>query len=156
MTSAPNDIVFCYSVENMEIDVCPRWILARLGVPDDAQPHLGVLLSTLLAIASLPVLIRLPHFCLMQKLLHIPCPGCGVLHSLNSFLHWDFVGAWRFNPGGVALAVSLVIQVLGRTFQLAFEKYSEILRDMYTVCSRTTVVMLSVVWIERTIQIVRR
>jgi hypothetical protein len=140
----------------MEIDVCPRWLLTKLGVPLEAQPHLGVLLSTLLAIVISPVLIRLPHFCLMQKLLHIPCPGCGVLHSLNSVLHLDFLGAWRFNPGGAVLAASMVIQILGRTLQLAFDKYSETLREIYAVCSRTTLVMLLVVWIERTIQIVRR
>ena len=140
----------------MEINVCPRWLLAKLRVPLEAQPHLGVLLSTLLALVISPVLIRLPHFCLMQKLLHIPCPGCGVLHSLNSVLHLNFYSAWCFNPGGVVLAVSLVIQILGRTMQLAFDQHSETFGKIYAVSSRTTLVMLLAVWIERTIRIARR
>ena len=143
-------------MENMEIDFCPRWMLTKLGVPLEAQPNLGVLLSSLLAVVISPVLIRLPHFCLVQKLLHIPCPGCGVLHSLNAILHLDFWRAWCFNPGGVVFAVSLVVQIFGRTLQLAFDKHSEQFGQIYAACSITTLVVLFVVWIERTIQIARR
>ena len=53
----------------MEINVCPPWLLAKLGVPPAERPHLGVLLSSLLALTISPVLIRLPHFCLARKLL---------------------------------------------------------------------------------------
>jgi hypothetical protein len=50
----------------MEIDICPGWILARLRVPQHSQHHVAPLASTLLALAMLPLAIRIPHFCLMQ------------------------------------------------------------------------------------------
>jgi hypothetical protein len=53
----------------MEIDICPRWVLARLGIPQQSQHHVALLVSTLLALALLPLAIRIPHFCLMQRVL---------------------------------------------------------------------------------------
>jgi hypothetical protein len=147
---------FFFRTQIMEIDICPRWLFTKLRVPLEAQPHLGVLLSTLLALFISPVLIRLPHFCLMQTFLHIPCPGCGVLHSLNSVLHLEFRRAWYFNPGGVVFAISLVMQMFGRAMQLASEQHSEKLHAIYTVSSSTTLAILLAVWLERTIQIARR
>lgn len=103
----------------MEINVCPPWLLAKLGVPPAERPHLGVLLSSLLALTISPVLIRLPHFCLARKLLGIPCPGCGVMHSLIATVHFQPKEAWMFNPAGIVLASYLVFQIFGRSLVLA-------------------------------------
>jgi hypothetical protein len=59
----------------MEIDICPRWLLARLRVPQRRQHHVALLVSTLLALGLLPHVIHVPHFCLMQKALGNPLSG---------------------------------------------------------------------------------
>ena len=103
----------------MEINVCPPWMLAKLGVPPGKRLHVGILLSSLLALTISPILVRLPHFCLAQKMLGIPCPGCGVMHSLIAISHLQFHQAWMFNPAGIVLASYLVFQMFGRSLVLA-------------------------------------
>ncbi|MGO9086463.1 MAG: DUF2752 domain-containing protein [Candidatus Sulfotelmatobacter sp.] len=103
----------------MEINVCPPWVLAKLGVSSGKRAHAGILLSSLLALTISPILVRLPHFCLAQKILGIPCPGCGVMHSLIALLHFQLQQAWVFNPAGIVLATYLVLQIFGRCLVLA-------------------------------------
>jgi Protein of unknown function (DUF2752) len=88
----------------MEIDICPRWVLGWLRIPEQSQHHVALLASTWLALALLPVAIHIPHFCLMQKVLGIPCPGCGISHSMIAFLRLNPRMAWQANPAGVGLA----------------------------------------------------
>jgi hypothetical protein len=95
----------------MEIDICPRWILARLRVPSQSQHHVAVLVSTLLSLALLPLALFIPHFCLMQKVLGIPCPGCGVCHSIMAILRLKPALAWEANPAGVGVASVFCFQL---------------------------------------------
>jgi len=38
----------------MEIDICPRWVLAKLRISEQSQHHVALLISTLLTLALLP------------------------------------------------------------------------------------------------------
>lgn len=96
----------------MEIDFCPRWVLAKLGISESRQHHVALLGSTLLTLALLPLAIRIPHFCLMQKVLGIPCPGCGVCHSIMAILHVKPVMAWKANPAGVGVMSVFCFQLV--------------------------------------------
>jgi hypothetical protein len=98
----------------MEINFCPRWLPAKLGLPPDKQIHFALLFSSLMAMAMVPVLVRVPHVCLVQVLLGGPCPGCGVLHSISAFARLDVQGAWQSNPAGIALAALMAFQIVAR------------------------------------------
>jgi hypothetical protein len=42
----------------MEIDFCPRWVLTKLRMPEPSQHHVALLVSTLPALALLPLASR--------------------------------------------------------------------------------------------------
>src|ERR1700756_3800098 len=98
----------------MEIDICPRWLLGWLRVPQQKQHHVALLVSTLLTLGLIPLVIHIPHFCLMQRVLNIPCPGCGISHSMMALLRMKPGMAWQANPAGVSVASVLCFQVMAR------------------------------------------
>ncbi|PSH04776.1 MAG: hypothetical protein CXZ00_05230 [Acidobacteria bacterium] len=93
------------------INVCPRWIWEKLGLRPEVGQHVALSFSALLALISSPLLMRLPHVCLMKKIFGMPCPGCGILHSLAALLHFDFVHAVQSNPAGIAVASAFLSQI---------------------------------------------
>lgn len=50
-------------------------------------------------------------FCLMKRLLHIPCPACGGTRAGLCLLHGDIAAAFAYNPlvVGVAAAVACLV-----------------------------------------------
>ena len=47
-------------------------------------------------------------FCLFEKILHIPCPFCGIRTSVFAFVHGDFRGAFMTNPAGPIILIALI------------------------------------------------
>ncbi|MFL6439829.1 MAG: DUF2752 domain-containing protein [Terriglobales bacterium] len=103
----------------MEIQICPHWLLCKFGVPEELQRDTGILISSVLIFLSVPILIHLPHLCLAQQVLGIPCPGCGVTHSILALLQFRFHAAWDFNPGGIVVAAYFGLQICWRTCVLS-------------------------------------
>ena len=73
----------------MEIAIIPRFIIRRLFPEEINQIHANVLLTNILVIVLLVFwhndyvyLSSIPHFCIFQKTMNIPCPGCGIIRSL--------------------------------------------------------------------------
>ena len=133
----------------MEINFCPQWVLAKLGVRVDAQPHVGIFVSTLLALVVSPLLIRLPHFCIAQRIFHIPCPGCGILHSMTALLTLNFGRAIHFNPAGIVLAAGLCFQVVVRPIAVVWKNSRPVIARMSFAISRAVLDALAVVWLVR-------
>ena len=104
----------------MEILVLPRSLLNRLPIDERFRPAANAFFSGLLVFASLPLLAKIPHFCLARRYLGIPCPGCGIIHSLIAMQHMRFHEAWHWNPAGIALAVFLMFQICVRPWTLCF------------------------------------
>lgn len=98
----------------MEIDLCPRWVLSKLGVPERNQLHFSLLLSALFALAVVPAAALIPHFCLVQRFFGIPCPGCGIMHSMMAILKLNPAAGWNSNPAGFAVALGLGFQLVAR------------------------------------------
>jgi len=98
----------------MEILILPRWLLNRLPIDDRGRKSLNASLSALLVALSVPILLKIPHHCLFQRYLGIPCPGCGVTHSLAAIEQMQLWAAWQWNPAGVALAIYLMFQICVR------------------------------------------
>jgi hypothetical protein len=135
----------------MEIDFCPRWVLSKLGIPEPSQHHVALLVSALMALALLPLAIRIPHFCLMQKVLGIPCPGCGVCHSVLAILHLKPVMAWKANPAGIGVASVFCFQLVARPIAMVAPRTSGLISEASRRISNVVLGSLLVVWIFRVI-----
>jgi len=124
-------------------------MLHKLGIPCEAQHHAGLLFSNMIALIAPLLLIRLPHICLMRRFLHIPCPGCGVLHAVASLLRLDFVQAWHFNPAGIALACLLCFQIAARPLAIVSARTRLAINRLSKQGSRAVLTCLILVWITR-------
>ncbi len=133
----------------MEIDICPRWLVTKLGLPAHSLHHASVLISTLLVLMLLPCIPHIPHFCLMRKLLGIACPGCGISHSVMAVLRMDFPGAWHANPAGIGVAGGFVFQIAGRSVALAAPRTGGAVALISRYGSNIAMVLLLVVWVSR-------
>ncbi len=133
----------------MEIDICPRWILARLGVPERSQHHVALLVSTLFALLAIPIMARIPHICLMRKVLGIACPGCGISHSLTAILRLNPVAAWEANPAGLGVASVFCFQLVARPVAIAAPGTADFVSRMSRHISTVTLGCLLLVWISR-------
>jgi hypothetical protein len=133
----------------MEINIFPRWLLAKLGLSPEKQMHAALLLSSVLAFAAAPLLIRIPHVCLMQTVLGLPCPGCGVLHSMTALRELDFSNAWKANPAGIAVAAVFLLQALARPVAIASARTAMPVTRISRAGSYAVLGSLFFVWIIR-------
>lgn len=133
----------------MEFDLCPRSVLSRLGVPARLQRDVSILVSSLLVFAVLPVIGYIPHFCLMRTLLHMPCPGCGVTRAMTAACQFNLAQAWGFNPGGMALAVFLALEVVLRPAGFLWSKLRPAIDRFSRYGSSAVLASLFMVWIYR-------
>jgi len=133
----------------MEINFCPRWILTKLRIPERSQHHLAILISTLLVLLFVPMIPHVPHFCLMKRLLGIPCPGCGISHSIMAALRFDLTNAWVFNPAGIAVAMLFSFQIVARPVAIALPQAARVVSSISRYGSNITVVLLFLVWTYR-------
>jgi hypothetical protein len=135
----------------MEIDICPRWVLVHLRLPAQYQYHVALLVSTVLALAFLPVAMHVPHFCLIRTFLGIPCPGCGVSHSIMAILHLNLIMAWNANPAGIAVALFFCFQLVARPIAIMAPRTSDLISHASRYISNLVLGGLLVVWILRVI-----
>ncbi len=133
----------------MEINFCPRWILAKLRIPERSQHHLAILISTLVVLLFVPMIPHVPHFCLMKKLLGIPCPGCGISHSLMAAVRLDMAKAWFANPAGIAIALLFCFQIVARPVAIALPQAAAVVSSISRYGSNFTVILLFLVWTYR-------
>src|SRR6185312_833865 len=133
----------------MEIDFCPRWLLRKYGVSEELQTHVGMLVSLASVLALLPILIRLPHICIAQKLLGIPCPGCGITHSILDVLHLKFRAALTVNPAGLLITPYLLFQVCCRIAVTASVLDGMWLSRVSRIADEIVLVALFSVWFAR-------
>jgi|SRR5579864_274410 len=133
----------------MEIDFCPRWILTKLRVPERIQRHLAILISTLVVLLLVPIIPHVPHFCLMKKVLGIPCPGCGISHSVFAAFRFDLAKAWWANPAGIGVALLFSFQVVARPIAIALPRAAAAVSSISRYGSNLSVILLFLVWTYR-------
>jgi len=133
----------------MEINFCPRWILAKLHIPERSQHHFAILLSTLIVLLVVPIIPHVPHFCLMKKLLGIPCPGCGISHSIMAAFRLDIAKAWFANPAGIGVALLFAFQIIARPLAIAQPRAAGLVSLISRYGSNFSVILLFAVWAYR-------
>jgi hypothetical protein len=136
----------------VEIGIFPRWLLLGLGIPVERARETNLFLSAIAALAFTPLLVLIPHVCLVRSLLHIPCPGCGVMHSIIAVEHLEFARAWQFNPGGIALSLLLIFQVLARPVAIFVEKTRPAVNRISRQGAIAVLVCLAAAWLLRLLQ----
>lgn len=85
---------------------------------DGRRRHLNYCLSAITLAIALPYLRLIPHVCLFQWLLGIPCPGCGITSALVAVCKLDFHTAAQINVAALPLALLLSFQVFIRPLTL--------------------------------------
>ena len=110
----------------MDIAIIP-YVLLRMVCPRGKNLHeLNILLSSIGIIILfislrgelIELLNSLPHFCLVDKLVQIPCPFCGTTRSLSELSQWNLARAMELNPTGPLYGLYLLIQVPLRTITI--------------------------------------
>jgi hypothetical protein len=135
----------------MEITFIPRWMLAWLFVDEERRFHFNCAVSALLIVAAIPLIKVVPHVCLAQALLGIPCPGCGITHALAALRHFDLRAAWIANPAAIALGLLFVFQIFVRPAALFIPRISGNVSHVGRWLSAATIFALMAVWILRLI-----
>lgn len=139
----------------MEIALLPGRLLGLFSGDQATQFHLNILFSSLLVLFSLLAcgspfpLAFVPHICLAQYLFGLPCPGCGIMHSLVAFSRFDLRVAWADNPVGPFLGAYLCFQVPARMLAISWTRSERAVVAFSSVASRALVVGLLVVWVYR-------
>ena len=137
----------------MEIAIIPGFIIRKIIHDDVKQIHANILFSSMLIILILLSLdtcghlISIPHFCLFQKVLHIPCPGCGITRSLFSTARGNIFLAWHYNPVGLLLFLFLLAQIPMRIIALKYDDATEIISRISRKGSLLIISSLILVWI---------
>jgi hypothetical protein len=98
----------------MEIYCCPEKLLDGFGIVAKNRLHAGFIISSLIVLLLTPILAVIPHACLFRLLLGLPCPGCGIIHSITSLLKFDIASALRSNPAGLLIVVCVLYQLIAR------------------------------------------
>ena len=137
----------------MHIALFPEWLLDRVPIKREQSRCLNLLCSGVLVIAVVALMLdrleSVPHFCLFQRVLGIPCPGCGILHSLNASFHSNFRSAWKANPSGLVLALALVFQVCRSVLMLRRLPLALKLEKLDIWFAKAFGVLAVVVWVYR-------
>ena len=131
---------------DMEINICPRWVLTKSSLPVEVHRHLGMLVSSVVVLALPPFLLAVPHFCLFRLLLGVPCPGCGVLHGMAALLRLDIVSACHSNPASLALCALLVFQITARPVAIAIGGTRSFVTKTSRLGSHIVLASLLLVW----------
>jgi hypothetical protein len=140
----------------MVIAIIPRFIIKRLFLDEINQIHANVLLSNILVIVLLVFwhnecvyVSSIPHFCIFQKILSIPCPGCGIIRSLFAIAGGNILSAWKYNPAGLFLFFYFLVQIPLRIMALKSHTPKVNITEMSQLGSKILISALFLVWIVR-------
>jgi len=140
----------------MEIAIIPAWLLDRLPVAADNRWHVNVWLSSvavlLVFLAAPTVPGSLPHFCLFRALLHIPCPGCGILHGMGFLFRGSLGLAWESNPASFGIVALLMFQLIGRPVAVVLPGKARVISQASASTSKCVLAILFLVWAIRLIE----
>lgn len=136
----------------MEVQFIPDFILRVFLTKNDRRISHNILISNAILLILIlcmqhiiVYLVHLPSFCIFQKILRIPCPGCGIIRSFIAISRLDVVSSLRFNPGGFLITSFAVVQIIMRLFVFLKEDaldqitiYSKLMNNLVYLALMTT------------------
>jgi hypothetical protein len=141
----------------VELTFLPHWVLVRLSNDPRRRVLLNLALTATLLLIFFAVLNAeralpvIPHVCLMQWLLSVPCPGCGIVTSLAALVHLHFREAYRANPAGPVLALHLLLQMAFGTVGAMSSDRQKAMLLVVRSSSYAALTVLLLVWVFRTL-----
>lgn len=135
----------------MEVSIIPRFLIKKISNNNIQQVNWNILISTCLILLLIPfinisTLNSIPHFCLFQKIVGIPCPVCGVTRSVVSLSEFNIVESFSYNPAGILIVFSLVLQIPLRIIVLINEKYFKIIQKFSKIVLFIVILSLLLQW----------
>ncbi|MGQ8335929.1 DUF2752 domain-containing protein [Sunxiuqinia sp. A32] len=137
--------------EEMEISIIPRFLIRRISDNDIQQINWNILISTILILFSLifinlSMMNAIPHFCLVERLIGIPCPVCGVSRSVLSLYDFKIMDSLKYNPNGLLIAIAFLTQIPLRMIALFDGKYYPMIEKISRSMTRLLLVTLLTYW----------
>ena len=137
----------------MEIALFPSSLFRQLRAPSDLQHHLNVLLSVtvvaalFLSASLLDLVTSLPHFCLMERGLGLPCPGCGMTGALAAAARGELSQSAALQPCALGLVGVLAVQSAARLALVTRQASVRAAGTLITWLDKGFLVALIVVWV---------
>jgi hypothetical protein len=108
----------------MDICIIPRSLTRHVAASDQDAIHLNSIFSAVLVsvvFMSSPMLrfvTELPHYCLLEHLFGVPCPGCEITTALVQLAHFHIEESISSHPAAVVLLLTVLFQVVARSVAL--------------------------------------
>ena len=95
----------------MEISFIPQFILNRITNNDILKIHYNILFSNIIIIlflltGSISIIKIIPHFCLVDYLFHIPCPGCDITGGIIKIITLE-----KLNLAPIFIFIAIICQI---------------------------------------------
>lgn len=135
----------------MEISIVPRFLIKKISDNNIQQVNWNILISTcfillLIPLINISILNSIPHFCLFEKIVGIPCPVCGVTRSVFSLTQLNFIESFNYNPAGILIVFSLVLQIPLRIIALLKQNYFQIVQKISKIVLFIAIFSLLLQW----------
>lgn len=138
----------------MEIGFFPGFIINKFHFNKDKELHGNICLSNVFFLLFVifiknftNLLNQLPHICLFNKILGIPCPGCGIIRSFMAISRLDLYSALYYNPTGVLLVSLIIIQIFLRILAITKDGFDKTIIIFSKISNYCLLISLMVVWI---------
>jgi len=112
----------------MEISFIPKYIINRIVSNNDIKVHCNILFSNLIILLLFSsnyvfLINQIPHYCLVDYIFGIPCPGCGITGGIIEIT--NFNPTIKIMP---LLVLSIIVaQIALRLIAISYKNYSTLI-----------------------------
>jgi len=139
----------------MEVAIIPEWLFKLLSLDERKKYEANVLISNLLIIIAFAIfgsrlLIlanELPHFCLFNKIIGIPCPVCGITRAFCELSKGNITQAYYLNLSSLFVASFFVFQIPLRICSLYKPETQKIVTKISKTLGRLVLVIIVANWL---------
>lgn len=139
----------------MEIAIIPNWLIKYSSKSFCRQNDLNILISNLLIILFflifknklIALLGHIPHFCLIDKVIGVECPVCGMTRAFCELSNGNLYNAYFLNATSILVVIFFISQIPLRLISLINKNKNKIINTIsrYFSLSILTIILLN--WI---------
>jgi hypothetical protein len=139
----------------MEIAIIPSFLIKRLSSDYQRQNDYNIILSNisifLLFISSssflIPILNKIPHFCLIDNITGHECPVCGITRAFCELSNGNLSNAYRLNRTSILIAFYFIAQIPLRFLSIKAIVPNITINKISKFSSRTILFIILINWI---------